>query len=290
MLDLEFRHVDVFSTTPFSGNGLVVVLGADGLDADIMQTVTQEMRQFESTFVAGLDMRGRTAALRIFTVEEELEFAGHPVLGAAAVFQSMLGEGEPEARWELDLRGRRVLVRTRQGDGRVDATMDQGVAVFGEPASGDLLAQYVAGLGLAPADLHPELPVQVVSTGLPYLMVPVRGAGLGRAAILHEDFGRLLGESGAKFVYVLDAERPEGRTWDNAGRVEDVATGSAAGPTGAYLIRHGLRPPASPMLIHQGRFVGRPSQIEVVQDDDGHVWVGGPVVPVALGRFHARTS
>ena len=92
--------------------------------------------------------------------------------------------------------------------------------------------------------------------------------------------------SGAKFVYVLDPDRPEGRTWDNAGRVEDVATGSAAG----YLLHHGVRPPGEPLLVHQGRFTGRPSTIEVRPGRDGRLWVGGPVAPGAAGRFHAHLT
>ena len=133
--------------------------------------------------------------------------------------------------------------------------------------------------------------MQVVSTGLPYLMVPVRPAGLSAARIGGPDFEALLAESGAKFVYVLDPAAPEGRTWDNAGRVEDVATGSAAGPAAAYLIHHGVHPGDSTLKIAQGRFTGRPSIIEVVRRaDDGHYWVGGSVAAVATGRFRAQLA
>jgi len=89
---------------------------------------------------------------------------------------------------------------------------------------------------------------------------------------------------------VLDPDRLEGRTWDNAGRIEDVATGSAAGPAAGYLMHHGVRPRGEPLLIHQGRFTGRPSTIEVRPGPDGRLWVGGPVAPVASGRFHARLT
>jgi trans-2,3-dihydro-3-hydroxyanthranilate isomerase len=131
--------------------------------------------------------------------------------------------------------------------------------------------------------------MQVVSTGLPYLIVPVQ-AGLERARISHSRFEELLATSGAKFAYVLDPDRPEGRTWDNAGRIEDVATGSAAGPAAGYLLHHGVRAPGQPMLIHQGQFTGRPSTIEVRPDPDGRLWVGGLVAPVASGQFHAHLT
>jgi trans-2,3-dihydro-3-hydroxyanthranilate isomerase len=148
---------------------------------------------------------------------------------------------------------------------------------------------YRDALNLARGQLHPSLPMQVVSTGLPYLIVPVQ-AGLDRAAISDQGFEELLAASGAKFVYVLDPDRPEGRTWDNAGRVEDVATGSAAGPAAGYLLHHGVRPGGEPLVIHQGQFTGRPSTIEVRPDPDGRLWVGGPVAPVAAGRFHAHLT
>jgi PhzF family phenazine biosynthesis protein len=167
--------------------------------------------------------------------------------------------------------------------------MDQGVPRFGQTVQGEQAAALGAALGLTVDQLHPSLPMQVASTGLDYLIVPVAG-GLERARISGPDLEALLQEVGAKFVYVLDPERPEGRTWDNAGRVEDVATGSAAGPAAGYLILHGVRPGDRPMLVHQGRCTGRPSTIRVRPEPDGRLWVGGPVASVAAGRFQAETE
>jgi trans-2,3-dihydro-3-hydroxyanthranilate isomerase len=81
MLDLEYRHVDVFSRRALRGNGLVVVLNADSLSTAVMQEMTREVRQFETAFLNEVDLTGRSARLRIFTEDEELDFAGHPVLG-----------------------------------------------------------------------------------------------------------------------------------------------------------------------------------------------------------------
>ncbi|MGB3829205.1 MAG: hypothetical protein WA962_10560 [Ornithinimicrobium sp.] len=116
----------------------------------------------------------------------------------------------------------------------------QGPPRFGAPIAPDLAEAYLRGLGLSAGEVRRDLPLQVVDTGLPYLIVPVTTQGLAQAAVTGENFEELLALSGAKFVYVLDPECPEGRTWDNSGRVEDVATGSAAGPALAYLVHHGL--------------------------------------------------
>jgi len=288
-LDLEYRHVDVFSRRALRGNGLVVVLGAAGLPAAVMQDVTREVRQFETAFLTEVDLAGRSARLRIFTEDEELDFAGHPVLGAAAVLHALLPVSQEEQSWALAVAQRTVAARTRGAAGWIDATMDQGIPHFGPAIASEPAHAYRDALNLAPGQLHPALPMQVVSTGLPYLIVPVQG-GLEDARISHPRFEELLAGSGAKFAYVLDPDCPEGRTWDNVGRIEDVATGSAAGPAAGYLIRHGVRPRGESLLIHQGRFTGRPSTIEVRPEPDGRLWVGGPVAPVASGRFHARLT
>jgi PhzF family phenazine biosynthesis protein len=289
LLDLEYRHIDVFSRRALRGNGLVVVVNAASLPAAVMREVTREVRQFETVFLTDVDLAGGSARLRIFTEDEELDFAGHPVLGAAAVLHALLPVSGGEQAWALAVAQRTVTARTRAAAGWIDATMDQGVPQFGSAIAGEPGRAYRDALNLAPGQLHPALPLQVVSTGLPYLIVPVQD-GLERARISHPRFEELLAASGAKFVYVLDPDRPEGRTWDNAGRVEDVATGSAAGPAAGYLMHHGVRPRGEPLLIHQGRFTGRASTIEVRPEPDGRLWVGGPVAPVASGRFHAHLT
>ena len=113
---------------------------------------------------------------------------------------------------------------------------------------------------------------------------------LNAAPIVRPEFEKLLARFGAKFVYVFDVNRKEGRTWDNDGRVEDIATGSAAGPAGAYLVTHGLVSPAQTIEISQGRFVGRPSTLFVVaqkKDTQGQisVKVAGDASIVARGQL-----
>jgi PhzF family phenazine biosynthesis protein len=277
----------VFSRVACNGNGLVVVWNDVGLSTDVQQQLTREVRQFETVFLSDLDLAGRKARLRIFTEDEELGFAGHPVLGAAAVLHAELGAATADETWVLNLQARSVSARTRGWDRWIDASMDQGRADFGRTVTGELSDQYGRALGLATTAVRTDLPMQVVSTGLPYLMVPVYAQGLATAHITTRSFEAMLAESGAKFVYVLDPDTPEGRTWDNAGRVEDVATGSAAGPAAAYLLENGVYPADIPLQIAQGRFTGRPSTIEVRREQNGHYWVGGPVAPVASGRFHA---
>jgi len=293
---LEYRHVDVFTREALSGNGLIVFPEADGLAPEMMQRITREMRQFESIFLAPTAEIHRVGA-RVFTMEEELPFAGHPVLGAACVLHERLyyvGDAEERAEWTLELPVGPVQVSTTRREGWYEATMDQGQPQFGATLDAEMVSQMLAALNLEESDLYPGLPLEVVSTGLPYLLAPL-ASGLERAAIVRPGFEALLASVGAKFVYVLHLPTREGRTWDNDGRVEDVATGSAAGPVGAYLVRHGLAAAGAEITLQQGRFLGRPSQMRVrVEGADGAdgadgeiaaVYVTGDVRMVARGVF-----
>jgi PhzF family phenazine biosynthesis protein len=127
--------------------------------------------------------------------------------------------------------------------------------------------------------------MEVVSTGLPYLIVPL-ASGLEKAKIRVKNFEILLAEVNAKFVYVFDVAKMEGRTWDNFGIVEDVATGSAAGPMGAYLLKRDMCKEDEKIEINQGGFVGRPSIIEVYTNQyTGEISVAGDVKIVAKGEL-----
>jgi len=279
--ELEFRHVDVFAEEPFTGNGLIVVFGGTtGVPAEALLEIAIEMRQFESIFV-DVEADGARVRARIFTAEEELQFAGHPVIGAAAALHERQAAGVAEQSWVFEIAGRAIPVRSRSTPYYYEAEMNQGIAEIGRPLEGDIAVRFAHMLGLDRSDLH-RLPMQVVSTGLPYLIVPV-ARGLDRAQISVGDLGDQLARIGAKFVYVLEPASREGRTWDNAGVVEDVATGSAAGPVAAYLAAHGLARADEVVEVNQGQFVGRPSKIAVAPDRGGELWVGGPVAPVARG-------
>lgn len=276
-------HVDVFATRALTGNGLTVFLQADGWPAPLMQQLTQEMRQFESIFLSDIGPAGATA--RVFTVEEELPFAGHPVLGAAAVLHRTQAPLSETRSWLLNLpHGKIAVTSTKQGEHYL-CEMNQGLPLFGDCVPAERLSPILDRLCLDASDVVASSPAQVVSTGLPYLIIPVSPAALSRAAIRGSDLEALLQALGAKFVLVLEIDGREVRTWDNLGKVEDVATGSAAGPAAAYLLRLGLAKSTLPIEIAQGRFANRPSKIAVVQDQDGNLLVSGEVWPVSHGSL-----
>lgn len=287
MTNPNFFHVDVFATRPLTGNGLAVFLDTDRWSAPIMQRLTQEMKQFESIFLS--EITSSSAAARVFTVEEELPFAGHPILGAAAVLHRTLAPESTASSWILQLPSGNVPVSTKKIGTHYLAEMNQGPAIFGSTVTSAELQPILSRLCLNSNDLVVGLSAQVISTGLPYLILPVRPEALAQAAITGSDLELLLATFGAKFILVLDVAGREVRTWDNLGRVEDVATGSAAGPAAAYMFSLGLADPNVPMELAQGRFADRPSKIRISQDELNGLLVSGEVWPVAHGFLDPNT-
>jgi trans-2,3-dihydro-3-hydroxyanthranilate isomerase len=282
----RYRQVDVFAEHPLSGNGLCVFWEGGALSTADMQALTIELRQFESIFLERTGAKEFTA--RIFTTEEELDFAGHPVLGGAAVLHEKYASDAVET-WTLRMRKGDLRVRTEKRGEAYFATMYQPPAIFGAPeisqASG---RELMSALNLDTGDLYPGLPLELVSTGLPYIVVPLQ-SNLGKAEIVIRNFEELIQRHGAKFVYLYDVDNSEGRTWDNRGKVEDIATGSAAGPVAAYLCKHGRLTVNQELTIEQGQHVGRPSRLRVkvlgAPGDFGEVEVSGSVQMVSEGTL-----
>jgi trans-2,3-dihydro-3-hydroxyanthranilate isomerase len=286
---MDFQHVDVFADTPFTGNSVTVFLADDTLAADQMLSITQEFRHFESIFLQPTADHTRWRA-RVFDLVDELDFAGHPVLGAAAVLHDRAG-GDTTRLWTIELSAKTVAVQTIRDGAMFRATLDQGRPAYGQSVTGAEAAPILHGIGLCAADLRPGFEPAVVSTGLRYLVIPVSAPALARAAISAADFAGRLAAVGAQFAYLLDPDGLEGRHWTNDGRTEDIATGSAAGTVGAYLARAGRAALNQPFILNQGRFTGRPSQILVEPrgsaGDIARILVGGQVALVAKGTLRS---
>lgn len=280
-----FALVDVFARQTLAGNGLGVFVLEQTISTYMMLAMTREMRQFESIFLQALEGHSKWRA-HIFTMEEELGFAGHPIIGAASYLHQHFFPQDESAEFEFVLNERSVFASSKQEHGNYFAVMNQGKASFGEPLPPPISEVFLKALNLHAHDQANDLPLQVVSTGLPYLIVPVQ-QHLDRARICHEKFETLLAGADAKFVYVLDINRREGRTWDNEGKIEDIATGSAAGAAAAYLIRHQRAQAGEGLVFAQGSFVHRPSELHAMQNAaDDTITVHGQVCLVAKGELY----
>ena len=283
MSPLVYWQLDVFAERPLAGNGVAVFPDASRLTPAAMQALTHELRQFESIFLLP-DSEPQVHRARIFTLEEELPFAGHPILGAAALLHHLQDHQTTDAEWTLQLAAKSVRLLTRRQERGFYAQMDQGVAEFTaqlDTAQAQVIAE---AFGLSGAQLDRRYPATVVSTGLPYLILPITAQGLAQAK-QQRTLDTELASHGAAFVFLLDVDNREGRTWDPFGVIEDIATGSAAGPVAAFLVEHGLHRRGEPFSLNQGRFLGRPSRLDVCLGNDGRVSVGGNVQLVARAEL-----
>ena len=256
---------------------------ADGVDDETMLRFARETRLSETTFVQAASAEGADYRNRIWMMAGELPFAGHPSLGTAVAVA--LAAGAREARYvQQTPAGLQPVEVEVRGDGVARASMLQEPATFGaEPAAADV----AAAVGLDAGDFDPELTPQVVSTGQPHVMAPVRAGALGRAA---PDAGRLralLEATGSVVVYLAECDVAGGTArarsffMDPDGATEDPATGSACGPLLAYLRE---RAGVERLVVEQGVEMARPSRLDCELDAaSGRVRVGGDCVVVATG-------
>lgn len=295
-VELEYHIVDVFAETALAGNPLAVVMDTVGLPTETMQAIAREFNLSETTFVQRRSPaieQSEGVRVRIFTTEEELNFAGHPTLGTASVLRRQAPSQPSSNTIRLALNVGSIPVR-------FDMERSDGAAVFGEmtqrdPEFGALLdGGAVAGLiGLAREELSSVAPPQVVSTGTAFAIVALRSAdALARLRVDQERATAWLRDCGARWFYVLGATGgtdPAFRARMQFYGGEDPATGSAAGCAISYLVRHGLVESGAQIHVRQGVEIHRPSELFLrATRADARVTdvrVGGSTVPVATGHL-----
>ena len=292
---LSLVQVDVFTDRALAGNALAVILDGRDLTTEQMQAVARETNLSETTFILSGEAEEKTRGVRvrIFTVQEELPFAGHPTLGTAFVMRGQFGAGEVL----LNLNVGTVPVRfTQPGSSPLAfGEMTQKNPEFGaihEP-------QAIAALtNLSPSDFDPSAPIQTVSTGMPFTIAPVRS--LKTLQGLRVDVPRAaeyLAGSGGKFLYFVCPETVDPNARLHARMIfyngEDPATGSAAGCCAAWMVAHDVAASDERVMIEQGLEMHRPSSIFVRASKHDNqvinVRVGGNCVEVLRGEITLPT-
>jgi trans-2,3-dihydro-3-hydroxyanthranilate isomerase len=292
----DFAQLDVFAEAPLQGNALAILCDARGLSDEEMQAIARETNLSETTFIFPRPVeieRERGIEVRIFTVREELRFAGHPTLGTASWLYLNHPEFAGMETITLDLRVGPIPVKiaSRQTGLGVFGTMRQNDPVFGHVHDPTAVAR---AIGMSVDDLDRVLPVQTVSTGMPFCIVPLRSVeAAARLAIPQPAAQAYLARNDAKFFYcIARADSASGADWHARMQFyngEDPATGSASGCAIAYLVRYGRAASREQVVIEQGVEMLRPSRIYVSASRDGdritNVSVGGRTIPIATGRL-----
>jgi len=305
----HFVHVDVFTSTPLSGNPLYVFTDAGGLCEADMQALARETHLYETTFVFPRDAtteRERGVSVRIFTPEGEIPFAGHPTLGTAAVLRNLRSiQGSPlvpnaqnASEIILDLKIGRVPVSfNADKSGNIIGEMTQVAPTFGAVHDKATIAQLY---GLASSDIADDGPIQTVSTGLPFAIVPLqRLSALESLRIDHEKMTAFLARQHDKFgFYCVTRDTGEPGVTLRARCLnlnnEDPATGSAAGCAATWLLRNEITTSNQVVHIRQGIELKRPSEIfaRATKEGDkiGNVRVGGRTVQTMEGEAELPAS
>jgi trans-2,3-dihydro-3-hydroxyanthranilate isomerase len=295
-----FILVDVFTSRPFGGNQLAVFTDAAALSASEMQELAHEMNFSESTFVMPAESAAVARRVRIFTPSIEMPMAGHPTVGTTWVLASRgeiaLDSASVDATLQLGIGP--VTVTIENSSGKPDFVwMAHREAEFG--AKRDDRQQVAQALGIKADDLRDDLPIQIVSTGNPFIFVPLRTLDALAKCAPNASAIATLSKPGeqAPLIYMFVANESgefsaRARMFaPHFGVSEDPATGSAAAPFGAYAATYGLIKPApkTSFLITQGVEMKRPSEIrvEVARKDSGAfaIRIGGRCVIVGEGAM-----
>lgn len=306
MRKLRYHLVDVFTDRAFGGNQLAVCTNGRGLTAEAMQAVAKELNLSETTFVLPPDTPGHDYRVRIFTPGRELPMAGHPTIGTAYVLarERMIEATSDEASVRFEEGVGTIPVSLKFKDGEPDfIQMSQPLPTFG--ARFDNVATMAAMLSVDPLDItETNLPVEVVSCGVPFLFVPLRSLAAMRRIRLRTDIWEQAlrnFETQEVFVFTREVEYEGSNVHarmfaPGIGIVEDPATGSASGSLGCYLVRHRVFPSADEFgcVSEQGVEMGRPSFITInVRHEDGRITgvkVGGKCVAVGEGFLELSSS
>ena len=292
---LPFVQVDVFTSVPLEGNQLAVFADGSSLSDTEMQAIAKETNLSETTFILPRDAateRERGVRVRIFTTTEELPFAGHPTLGTAMILRNDLQHGNSSAEEvALDLNVGRIPVRFSTRDGLPFGIMTQRDPEFKKKHSREDVAR---ASGLAVDDIADDLPIQTVSTGNAFAIVPLKSlVVLQKLSPTWANMKAYLDKSDAKFFYFVSREtlNPEARLQSRMifYNGEDPATGSAAGPCAAWAVQYGVVQPDQQVLMEQGVEMKRRSRIFFSAGRNGdkivNVRVGGHVVEVVRGEM-----
>jgi trans-2,3-dihydro-3-hydroxyanthranilate isomerase len=302
---LKFYQADVFTGQPFGGNPVAVFPDAEGLTDDQLQRIAREMNLSETVFVFPPTDPAAAVRLRIFTPTQEIPFAGHPVLGTFYVLAHLkrisVQEGITRVTQECNIGLFPIEVHTEHGS-VVRVVMAQPKPELLEPITAiDELYLIAGALGIPKHVIaDAKWPLQVVSTGLPVLIVPVRTLTAVRSIIPDASaIIKVCERLGANGIMVFTTVTVESFASVHTrmfapkiGILEDPATGSAGGALGAYLVHNGVVEvgPTTEILIEQGYEIDRPSRIlvQVESEDDliQDVTVGGQCVLVVEGTLN----
>lgn len=298
---LPYALIDVFTDQPFGGNQLAVFQPKKQLPQELMQNIARELNLSETVFIYPAANPANTRKLRIFTPQTELPMAGHPTIGAAFVLTDTERDlpHTGTTNWVFEEQVGDIAVTIHRKDGRTTRTeMKQPVPEFGELIHDRKLAARL--LSVTEEELHKDRPIQTVSSGVPFLYIPLRSLDAMKRISFRLDIWKQHFNDLHIFTFATETVHPDcsvhSRMFAPAmGISEDPATGAASGPLGAYLTHHDIIPfedsgETAHIRSEQGIELGRPSFIDITVVKNGNgmkeVMIGGQSVVIGKGEIY----
>jgi trans-2,3-dihydro-3-hydroxyanthranilate isomerase len=289
---MNFYLVDVFAEKKYQGNQLAVLIAQEKLSTADMQNIAQEINFSETSFITSNKNADGGYNVRIFTPDLEIPFAGHPTLGTAFIISQLL-EKKENKQVILNLKIGQIPV-TFMPDDHSELWMEQKQPSFGALIQPKEIAEI---LSIHETDININFPIQVVSTGLPAVIIPLKSLdAVKKCLIRHEKYKTFLDKviTANLLVFAPETQKPENNLhvrvfMDDHGFFEDPATGSANGNLAAYLLEHLFFQTSKINLrVEQGYEMQRPSLIKIKAEKDKnrfHIHVGGKVLLIANGNW-----
>ncbi|KOF08767.1 phenazine biosynthesis protein PhzF [Planococcus glaciei] len=306
MTSLNYELIDVFTNNPFGGNQLAVFHDEIELPTETMQKIAGELNLSETVFIRPPKNPDNQKSLRIFTPKVELPMAGHPTVGASFVLadKGLIPTEPGQNHWILEEQIGEIPVTVyKEGTAISKVEMTQPLPVFGSQFQKPGLVADL--LSLSPKDLDHRFPIQSVSSGVPFLFIPVRTLAAMKDINFRVDiWERQFSKNPYTqhiFVFTMQTEEKHSTVHSRMfapamGIQEDPATGAAGGPLGAYLVEHGVIPPSKDgnytIRNEQGFEIQRPSYIDISLTKTGSrisdVKIGGQSVSMGKGQIILR--
>lgn len=287
---MDFYIVDVFAEEKYQGNQLAVFIPSRTLSTDEMQKIAREINFNETTFILSGKIDDGGYDVRIFTPDVEIPFAGHPTLGTAFIIQNFLEEYE----------SKQITLNLEVGQIPVTIEGDQLIMKQNPPELGTIITNpniFTEMLQIHNEDIDSRFPIQVVSTGLPAVIVPLCSLdAVNRCKIHHDRYQNFIDNVIKANILVFTPETRLSENdlnarvfMDDPGFLEDPATGSANGNLAGYLIEHNFFESENIVYrVEQGFHMGRPSILTVQANNhqnSAEIFVGGKVFLIAKGEW-----
>lgn len=287
-MTLPFYIIDVFAENKYAGNQLAVFLEAGNLSSEEMQRIAKEINFAESTFITKLDFENNTAEIRIFTPASEMKFAGHPIIGTSWVMIHKIFKNEPDA----------ITLKVPIGDIAIHKTED---LIWLQAAQPEFLnvfnkEDFLSFSTLKSEDFEDQYPIQEVTTGSAFVIVPLKDKKALEALVLDKEktndwlMKNCKTNHRALYFYCLEDSKIISRMLcvEHNQLVEDAATGSASTCLQAFLLKY--HSTKIETINHQGDFINRPSRIYFkgeLKDKEYTIQIGGKSQFVAKGDWEA---